>query len=99
MGMIHCDIKPHNIMISQSGIAKLADLGLVRQVSGGDPRSTSSAGKPLALPFTSALNKCVANPTSTPAATSTASVPRSITWSPVAYLSKVTTLVSSCGNT
>ncbi len=51
MGMIHCDIKPHNIMITPQSIAKLADLGLVRQVSGGDPRSSSSAGKPFGTPF------------------------------------------------
>jgi len=29
-GMVHCDVKPHNILIGPDGKAKLADLGLAR---------------------------------------------------------------------
>jgi len=35
-GMIHGDIKPANIMLTKSGVAKLADLGLARAAGGGE---------------------------------------------------------------
>jgi serine/threonine protein kinase len=33
-GLIHRDVKPDNILITQDGVAKLTDLGLVKEVEG-----------------------------------------------------------------
>ncbi len=33
-GLVHCDVKPGNIMLTRSGVAKLADLGLARTAAG-----------------------------------------------------------------
>jgi serine/threonine protein kinase len=38
-GIIHRDIKPDNIMITPSGLVKLADLGLAKQIEGESPES------------------------------------------------------------
>jgi len=41
-GVIHCDIKPANIMISETGIIKLMDFGIAHPSSDTDPSEKSS---------------------------------------------------------
>jgi len=49
-GMIHRDVKPKNIMISNDGIAKLADMGLARETS--DIKAAKSEkGKAFGTPY------------------------------------------------
>jgi serine/threonine-protein kinase len=49
-GFIHRDIKPKNIMISNAGVAKLADLGLARAVSDREA-AEAEAGKAFGTPY------------------------------------------------
>lgn len=47
-GVIHCDLKPHNVMIDQSRRARILDFGLARAVSA--DRSSVVAGSPPYMP-------------------------------------------------
>lgn len=49
-GFIHRDIKPKNIMISKSGVVKLADLGLARAVTDKEA-AEAEAGKAYGTPY------------------------------------------------
>ncbi len=49
-GFIHRDVKPKNIMITHDGVAKLADMGLARQVSDKEA-AEAEAGKAYGTPF------------------------------------------------
>jgi len=49
-GFMHRDVKPKNIMITQSGTAKLADMGLARQVTDREA-AEAEAGKAYGTPY------------------------------------------------
>lgn len=49
-GFVHRDIKPRNIMMTRSGVAKLADLGLARSISDKE-LAESEAGRAYGTPF------------------------------------------------
>jgi serine/threonine protein kinase len=49
-GLIHRDVKPKNIMIDTSGVAKLADMGLARQLSDIET-AQSEVGKAYGTPY------------------------------------------------
>ncbi len=49
-GMMHRDVKPKNIMITTTGIPKLADMGLARQVTDAES-AKAEAGKAYGTPY------------------------------------------------
>ncbi len=49
-GLIHRDVKPKNIMITPTGVAKLADMGLARQV-GDQAAALAEVGKAYGTPY------------------------------------------------
>ncbi|HHH76201.1 MAG TPA: serine/threonine protein kinase [Phycisphaerae bacterium] len=50
IGLIHRDVKPKNIMMTNEGTAKLVDMGLARQISD-DETAKAEAGKAFGTPY------------------------------------------------
>lgn len=48
--IVHLDITPSNLMVSQNGIAKILDYGIAKAATGSDKESDFSGGKPGYIP-------------------------------------------------
>ena len=78
-GLIHRDVKPKNIMISNDGAVKLADMGLARETADMEA-AQSEAGKAYGTPYYIAPEQIRGSITLTNGPTSTAWVRRFTTW-------------------
>jgi len=58
-GFIHRDVKPKNLMLTPEGVAKLADMGLARQIGEG---TFEEIGKAFGTPYYIAPEQVVGNP-------------------------------------
>jgi len=58
-GFIHRDVKPKNIMLTADGVAKLADMGLARQIGDG---TFEEIGKAFGTPYYIAPEQVIGNP-------------------------------------
>jgi eukaryotic-like serine/threonine-protein kinase len=58
-GFIHRDVKPKNIMLTREGVAKLADMGLARQMT---ESSLEEAGKAFGTPYYIAPEQVLGSP-------------------------------------